>query len=100
MRKVTEVRELRQRNEADMRINMMEKLKERLNSTDKLKEEKLKEEREKQRMRWVICIAWVIVHVYLCLVIELVVHLEQDLINMIIYEMIYIPIHLGKHLVF
>ena len=51
MRKVAEMRELRQKKELDMKRNMAEKLKERLNSTDRLKEERYKEEREKQRMR-------------------------------------------------
>ena len=51
MRKVAEMREVRQRKEHDLKKNLAEKLKERLNSTDRMKEDKFKEERERQKMR-------------------------------------------------
>ncbi|KAK7107005.1 inner centromere protein-like [Littorina saxatilis] len=51
MRKVAEMREMRQMKESDLKKNLAEKLKERLNSTDRMKEDKFKEEREKQKLR-------------------------------------------------
>ena len=54
MRKVAEMREMRQRKEHDLKMNLAQKLKERLNSTDKMKEDKFKEEREKQKQRYVV----------------------------------------------
>lgn len=54
MRKVAEMREMRQRKEHDLKMNLAQKLKERLNSTDKMKEDKFKEEREKQKQRYAV----------------------------------------------
>lgn len=52
MRKVAEMRELRQQKENNLKKSLQEKLQEKLNSTDRMKEDRFKEEREKQRQRW------------------------------------------------
>lgn len=51
MRKVAEMRELRQQKENNLKKSLQEKLQEKLNSTDRMKEDRFKEEREKQRQR-------------------------------------------------
>lgn len=51
MQKVAEMRELRKQKENDLRKNLAEKLKEKLNSSDRMKEERFREEREKQKLR-------------------------------------------------
>lgn len=51
MRKVAEMRELWKQKENDLKKNLAEKRKEKLNSADKMKEDRFREEREKQKLR-------------------------------------------------
>jgi hypothetical protein len=51
MKKVAAMREMRDKKEKELKTNIAAKLQERIASTDRMKEDRFKEEREKQKQR-------------------------------------------------